>query len=59
MKKKIFAGLSALSLVLSMPFIPSAVSADDASPENISINQTNFPDEKFRDYVKKFDQDSN
>ncbi len=59
MKKKIFAGLSALALVLSMPFIPSAVSADDASPENISINQTNFPDEKFRDYVKKFDQDSN
>ena len=58
MKKKIFAGLSALALVLSMPFIPAAVSAENTASE-VKINETNFPDEKFRDYVKKFDQDSN
>ena len=58
MKKKIFAGLSALALALSMPFIPASVSAENTASE-VKINETNFPDEKFRDYVKKFDQDSN
>ena len=58
MKKKIFAGLSALALVLSMPFIPASVSAENTASE-VKINETNFPDEKFRGFVKKLDQNSN
>ena len=37
MKKKIFAGLSALALVLSMPFIPASVSAENTASD-VKIN---------------------
>ena len=58
MKKKIFAGLSALALVLSMPFIPASVLAENTASD-VKINETNFPDETFRGFVKKFDKNSN
>ena len=58
MKKKIFVGLSALALVLSMPFIPASVSAENTASD-VKINETNFPDETFRGFVKKFDKNSN
>ena len=51
MKKKIFVGLSALALVLSMPFIPASVSAENTASD-VKINETNFPDETFRGFVK-------
>ncbi len=50
MKKKLLSVL--LALFTMMYFVPMNVLATD---ESIEINETNFPDQKFREYVKTLD----
>ena len=50
-------------LALLLALLPAAVLAPVAAmasePQSVEINETNFPDATFRDYVKDFDKDGN
>ena len=57
MKKRILSMFLALTMCLSLP--PMPVFADGGGEKDVEINETNFPDENFRNCVKKFDKDNN
>ncbi|XVG99674.1 InlB B-repeat-containing protein [Eubacteriales bacterium KG127] len=44
--------------ILNIDFISKAYGITE-SEERVEINESNFPDKKFREYVKKFDKDGN
>lgn len=45
-----------LALCLSLSVWPATVAAAEVSSANVAIDETNFPDPQFRNYIKKFDQ---
>ena len=49
----------ALLLALLAAAVLAPVAAMASEPQSVEINETNFPDETFRDYVKDFDKDGN
>ena len=48
-----------LALLAAAVLAPVAAMASEPQSVEIEINETNFPDETFRDYVKDFDKDGN
>ena len=46
-----------LALLAAAVLAPVAAMASEPQSVEIEINETNFPDEKFRDYVQQFDTD--
>ncbi len=57
MRMKKIIGL-ALALVMVMGAMPIGTIKAYAAEDNVAIDETNFPDETFRDYIKKFDTDN-
>ncbi len=60
--KKLLALLLALALICGL--LPGAFAAGPAAPAepnagDVAVNETNFPDAEFREYVKQFDTSSN
>ena len=49
----------ALLLALLAAAVLAPVAAMASEPQSVEINETNFPDATFRDYVKDFDKDGN
>ncbi len=57
----ILKGLMAImiALFLVVGLFPTPLTKTSVYAADVEINAANFPDEKFRDYVKAFDEDSN
>ncbi|EFL44519.1 hypothetical protein HMPREF9248_0610, partial [Fannyhessea vaginae PB189-T1-4] len=60
-KRRALGGLLMVSVLLALACVPAFINLASADPEgDVAINETNFPDPKFRRFItKKFDKDKN